>query len=141
MNPRDTSTGAVLENMIIPALVRGGYQCEKHVSIGERLGGGRHIIDVLAKDAAGRKFLISLKWQQVPGTAEQKVPFEAMCLAEAILTSQGKFHAAYLVLGGPGWRLRDFFVRGGLKKHLQHGNLVNILTLEEFIALANSGKL
>lgn len=70
MNPRRTSTGAVLEQMILPALRHGGYQYQTRVNIGQRLGGGKHIIDVLAEEPEGKKFLISLKWQQVSGTAE-----------------------------------------------------------------------
>ncbi|MGB9723164.1 MAG: PD-(D/E)XK nuclease superfamily protein [Chloroflexia bacterium] len=141
MNPRNTTTGAVLEQMILPALEHGGYQYQTRVHIGQRLGRGKHIIDVLAKDREGRQFLISLKWQQVSGTAEQKVPFEAMCLAEAVRSSQGKYHKAYLVLGGDGWKLRDFFVGGDLQSRLLDGNLVNIVTLETFVRLANQGKL
>ncbi len=141
MNPRNTSTGKVLEEMILPALKQGGYSYKRRVCVGERLGGGRHFVDVVAEDREGKKYLISLKWQQVPGTAEQKVPFEVMCLIEAILSSGGKFHKAYLVLGGPGWRLRDFFVKGGLNKFLCHNELVEIVTLEKFIALANKGNL
>ncbi len=141
MNPRDTSTGKVLEDMILPALERGGYKYKKRVLVGERPGGGKHFVDVLAEDPQGRKYLISLKWQQVPGTAEQKVPFEVMCLIEAILSSAGEFQKAYLVLGGPGWHLREFYVKGGLNEVLKFADLVKIVTLEDFIALANKGKL
>lgn len=141
MNPRKTTTGRVLEQMILPALEHGGYQYQTQVNIGQRLGGGKHIIDVLVCDPQGRKFLISLKWQQVSGTAEQKVPFEAMCLADAVLSSQGQYHKAYLVLGGEGWKLRDFFVGGGLQGHLRHSDLVSIVTLETFVGLANQGNL
>ena len=87
-----------------------------------------------------RRILISLKWQQASGTAEQKVPFEVMCLAESVLNDH-KFDVAYLVLGGEGWKLRTFFVGGGLKSHMVHADKVNIITLEAFIALANQGKL
>lgn len=140
MNPRKTTTGGVLEDMVLPALKHGGYTYRKQVRIGERLGGGKHIVDVVAEDKEGRKFLISLKWQQVAGTAEQKVPFEAMCLAEAVRSSN-EYHKAYLVLGGSGWKLREFFVGGGLSAHLRYSNLVHIVTLETFIGLANQGKL
>ncbi len=35
----------------------------RQVHIGTRLGGrGRHLVDVLATDAAGRRVLVSLKW-------------------------------------------------------------------------------
>jgi hypothetical protein len=105
--------------MILPALKRGGYTY------------------VAEKD--GQKYLVSLKWQQVSGTAEQKVPFEVICLAEAIRADG--FSKAYLVLGGEGWKLRNFYVDGGLKAHLAQADKVDILTLESFVARANQGRL
>ncbi len=141
MPARDTGTGGVLEQMVLPALRKGGYDYQTQVHIGQRFGGGKHFVDVLAEDNQGLAFLISLKWQQVSGTAEQKVPFEAMCLAEAVLASDNKFAKAYLVLGGAGWKLRDFFVGGGLAKHLRYDNVVTIMTLEGFVARANREQL
>ena len=70
---RDTGTGAVMEQMVLPALERGGYEYFRQVDIGERLGGGKHVVDVVAYDPHGQGYLISMKWQQVSGTAEQKV--------------------------------------------------------------------
>jgi hypothetical protein len=78
MISRDTGTGVVLERMVIPALEGGGYLVKKGVVVSERLGGGKHIVDVLAQKY-GRRLIVSLKWQQVSGTAEQKVPFEVIC--------------------------------------------------------------
>lgn len=138
MTLRDTGTGAVLEQMVVPALTRGGYICRSHVNIGDRLGGGKHIVDIVAeKDHCSH--LISLKWQQVSGTAEQKVPFEVISLAEAVLS--GSHSSAYLVLGGDGWKLRPFYVSGGLSKHLVFADRVHILTLEGFISRANKAAL
>lgn len=139
--PRNTTTGRVLEEMILPALTRGGYRFKTQVQVGQRFGGGRHIVDVVAWGSDGEGVLISLKWQQTSGTAEQKVPFEAICLADAVLSPENQFKKAYLVLGGAGWKLRDFFVGGGLNEHLRYGELVTILSLEEFIAKANQGQL
>ncbi len=133
-----TGTGAVLEQMILPALDRGGYLYRTGVDIGRRLGLGRHIADVVA-EAGTNHYLISLKWQQVSGTAEQKVPFEVICLSEAM--QEGEFNRAYLVLGGDGWKLRDFYTTGGLARHLTRADLVHIVTLERFVALANQGDL
>ena len=138
MSPRDTSTGQVLEAMIIPALKHSGYDVQQQVVIEDRPGGGTHRIDALATRENSR-FLISLKWQQVSGTAEQKVPFEVISLAEAVRT--GGYAKAYLVLGGDGWTLRDYFTSGGLLTHLKDIDSVRILTLESFIALANQGEL
>jgi len=138
MPPRDTTTGTVLEQMVLPALQRGGYTYKTQVKVGTRPGGGRHIADAVA-EKDGRKWLISMKWQQVSGTAEQKVPFEVISLAEIALSEN--YAAAYLVLGGPGWTLRDFYTEGGLQKHLVHADKVKILTLEDFVAKANQGRL
>jgi len=138
MTPRNTRTGSVLEAMILPALTHGGYDYQSQQLIGKRLGGGRHIVDAIA-EKSGQRYLISLKWQQTGGTAEQKVPFEVISLADVVLT--GGFAKAYLVLGGEGWTLRDFYVRGDLKQHLLHAEKVEILTLESFVARANSGEL
>lgn len=138
MGARDTRTGAVLEQMILSALEQGGYRCRRQVHIGDRPGGGRHVVDAVA-EKDGRRWLVSLKWQQVAGTAEQKVPFEAICLSEAILP--GDYTAAYLVLGGEGWKLRSFYVNGGLDRHLAHGDRVRIVSLETFVAKANRGQL
>ena len=108
------------------------------VQAGTRPGGGTHIVDVLA-DKSGESILISVKWQQTSGTAEQKVPFEVMCLADAV--REGLGDRAYLVLGGTGWKLRDYYTSGALKDHLIHAELVTVLSLEEFVAMANGGRL
>lgn len=138
MTPRDTRTGGVLEVMILPALERGGYTPRAQVVIGTRIGGRAHKIDAIAtKD--GRSVLVSLKWQQVGGTAEQKVPFEVICLAEAV--RDGGYDSAYLVLGGEGWTLREFYASGGLSRYLRDAEAVQIVTLEGFVARANNGRL
>lgn|GEM_PF-5683833 len=76
--PGNTRTGGVLEAMILPALERGGYRHRAQVTIGDRLGCGRHVVDAIA-EKGGQQVLVSVKWQQVAGTAEQKVPFELIC--------------------------------------------------------------
>lgn len=138
MTPRNTSTGGVLEAMIVPALERGGYDYETQVNVGLRCGGGVHKADAVARRDS-EEIVISLKWQQTGGTAEQKVPFEIMCLADAVRS--GKAHRAYLVLGGDGWSLRDYYTSGALADHLIHADLVRVVTLEAFIRLANNREL
>ncbi len=123
---------------MLPALMRGGYWCRQQVHVGARCGGGIHRVDALA-EKAGESILISLKWQQTGGTAEQKVPFEVMCLADAVRSQQAA--RAYLVLGGDGWTLRGYYTSGALADHLIHAHLVRIVTLEAFVRLANNGQL
>jgi PD-(D/E)XK nuclease superfamily protein len=138
MSRRDTGTGAVLERMVLPALEKGGYSYKSQIRIGQRFGGGSHFVDIVAEKGEDR-FLISMKWQQVSGTAEQKVPFEVICLEEALKT--GSYQRAFIVLGGDGWKLRAFFAGGGLNEYLKGSGNVQILTLETFVARANLGKL
>ncbi len=138
MSPRNTRTGDVLEQMVLPALDLGGYTHRVQVNIGKRLGLGRHMVDVVA-EKDGRALLVSMKWQQVSGTAEQKVPYEIICLLEAL--ELGNYSKAYLVLGGDGWKLRNYFVGPGLKRFLAYADKVEILTLEGFVGRANQGKI
>lgn len=138
MSPGNTRTGGVLERMVLPALDQGGYSYRVQVKLGQRLGCGNHFVDAVA-EKDGRKFLVSVKWQQVSGTAEQKVPFEVICLVEAM--AAGHYDRAYVVLGGEGWKLRGFYTGGGLKKYLKDADKVEVLTLESFVARANQGKL
>src|SRR5207249_6860730 len=123
---------------IVPALKRGHYSCETQVKVGTRCGGGTHKVDAVAQKD-GAKVLVSLKWQQTGGTAEQKVPFEIMCLADAVRS--GHAARAYLVLGGDGWTLRDYYTSGSLADHLIHAALARVVTLEAFVRLANNSQL
>jgi hypothetical protein len=135
---RNTRTGGVLEQMVLPALTQGGYQYETQVKLGQRLGCGRHYVDAVV-EKNGKKLLLSVKWQQVSGTAEQKVPFEVICLVEAM--ESGNFEKSYVVLGGDGWTLRDFYTSGGLTKYLRNAEKVEVIKLEAFVARANQGRL
>jgi hypothetical protein len=135
---RNTNTGAVLESMALPALTRGGYSYRAQVVVGNRPGGGSHKVDLVAEKGS-EEFLISMKWQQTSGTAEQKVPFEIICLAEAI-KGNPSFKRGYVVLGGPGWTLRDYYVEK-IQQHLIGTENVKVLGLEAFVALANEGEL
>lgn len=138
MTTRDTRTGSVLELTVLPALELGGYAYEQQVEVGQRLGHGRHMVDAVVTRGEDR-FLLSVKWQQTSGTAEQKVPYEVMCLAAAVRS--GGFSRAYLVLGGEGWKLRSFYTSGALADHLTNADSVDVITLESFIARANQGTL
>ena len=80
---RNTRTGGVLERMVLPALEQGGYTWRAQVKTGAAAWVRRHFVDAVA-EKDDLKYLVSVKWQQVSGTAEQKVPFEVICLAEAM---------------------------------------------------------
>ena len=142
MVPRDTTTGTVFEDMLALALSHGGYEAQKQVVVGERLGGRKHKVDWIATAPNGDKFIISVKWQQTSGTAEQKVPFELLCLIDTVSKGSGDYKRAYLVLGGGGWTLRDWYIGDGLREFLiPYEDYVDIISGEAFISIANQGKL
>ena len=136
---RNTRTGNVMEEMLTSALTQGNYKFKKNVNVGTRLGGGRHMMDLVAYE--GEKiFLVSSKWQQTSGTAEQKIPFEVMCLGDVIRTRP--VTQAYLVLGGKGWSRKEYFLSSEFKTDLaEFCKGVIIIDLEDFIAKANNSKL
>lgn len=134
MTPR-TTTGLVLEKTVIPALDAAGYRYRRKVRIGKRPNGRRHICDILVRHPSQGYIIVSVKWQQVSGTAEQKIPFEVICLQKVMRISR-KMRCAYIVLGGTGWTLREFYTRGGLRRYLPYKN-IHIVTLDEFIAIVN----
>ena len=135
---RNTRTGQVLEDTVLVCLDFGGYEVRKQVDIGFRLGGGKHKVDLVASKE-GRDILISLKWQQSSGTAEQKVPYEFMCLAKA-LDEDPELEGAYIVIGGTGWTKDSFFL-GDLPEWVNTEHHVRVIRLEEFMGKANNGEL
>ena len=83
--------------------------------------------------------LISSKWQQTSGTAEQKVPYEYMCLAH-VLSNSSDIHRAYIVIGGNGWTKHEFYLND-LENWVDTEEFVDVVRLEDFLAKANRGNL
>lgn len=140
MSPRNTKSGGVLEQMVQHALAQGKYKYVRGKTVGTRFGIAAHRIDTYAEDQEGRIHLISLKWQQVSGTAEQKIPFEVISLIDLLLKNES-YYKAHLVLGGDGWKYKDFYVSGGLRPYIHNADRVNIMTLDAFVGAANQGML
>ncbi len=142
---RDTTSGDILENMILPALDRhykGRYR-RRHLLPEPGLGGRRHYVDVLVEREDGKQILISLKYQGTAGTVEEKVPYEVIKLISAIRQGAGKYPYAYIILAGTGFsrQLREFYLSGGLAGYILDWELIKIITLDQFLELANRKKL
>src|SRR5579864_2880242 len=101
--------------MILPSLTHGGYTYIKQYLMGTRPGGRKHFLDVLAQDAENNAYAISLKWQQSSGTAEAKVPYEMMSMAELRQNHPGVIRA-YIILAGDGWTLKDYYIQTQLRE-------------------------
>lgn len=144
---RDTSTGKVFEQIVLPALDHAKYDYKTQVYIGNKPNGRKQIADLVIYDG-DRQILVSKKWQQSGGTAEEKIPFEVIMLARAC--QEFAYQKAYLVLGGTdhntalkteGWTLRNWYLSGGLEPWIVHQDLVEIIASDSFIAKINRRQL
>ena len=79
---------------------------KRGVYVGKKRNGGKHYVDILLNGNT----LLSLKYQRVQGTAEEKVPFEVMKLHHACLDHG--YDSAILVLAGPdkAWKWKDYYL-------------------------------
>ena len=144
---RDTTTGTLNEKEIEKFLVENFADAVKsQVNIGKKRNDGLHVVDVLiggetytpkgkkrpiSKHKGGK--LISLKYQQVAGTAEEKVPFEVMKLQDAI-DDYGYESAIIVLCGNNGWTWKDEYLSDRFMKRMKLiGPDVTIMSQEEFL--------
>ena len=123
--PRDTSTGKVNE-ADIEQFLNENYEGNVYpqAEVGTQFDTGKtHIVDVLLGGKAYKKTkkhkryisehqggtLISLKYQDNGGTAEEKVPFEFMKLQNAI-NKYGYKKALIVLCGDKGWTLKKTYL-------------------------------
>lgn len=137
-----TKTGSTLEVTVEAVLLNNSYAVSKQQIVGTKPGGGRHKADLVGMRPNGSKFLVSLKWQQTAGSAEEKVPFEVIKLLHA-LRENVEYDKAYIVIGGSGFSqgLVDFYLSEEFRSYVRESEKIEILTLNDIIARANRGAL
>jgi hypothetical protein len=115
--------------------------------IGNKRNGGSHVVDLLFDGEVEYKskrktpdslhkggLLVSLKNQDVSGTAEEKVPFECMKLQDAI--DDYGYDSAILVLNGDGWTWKEEYLSERFRKRMKLiAPDVTIISNEDFIKL------
>jgi hypothetical protein len=133
-----TRTGTGQEIMIESLLKYNNYNYEKQIFIGNQLFNNRYKADFVIDDS----IIVSLKWQQVPGTAEQKVIYEIASLIKIIIESN-KYTKAYLVIGGNGFsaNAKEYLFNQRYKDILKNEDLVKSISTEDFIARLNNNDL
>lgn len=91
----------------------------------------------------GKPIPISLKYQGVGGTTDEKIPFEIIKLIHLVEVGGGKYPYAYIVIAGPGINslLRAFYLSGELANYIRGYENVKITTLDNFLELANRKRL
>ena len=124
--PRDTSTGKVneadIEQFLTENFSDGVYP---QTEVGTQFDTGKkHIVDILLGGKAYKKtkkakrwisehiggILLSLKYQKVEGTSEEKIPFEFMKLQNAI-NKYGYKKALIVLCGDNGWTLKKTYLK------------------------------
>lgn len=127
---RDTSTGIKYEKRLETFLKENNYQCKSQVVLGKKRNGGNHRVDLVID-----KTLVSLKHQEVKGTAEEKVPFEFMKLQHAV--DDYNYDNAIIVLSGnSGWTWKDYFLSTEFKAQMASIYPdVSIMSHEQFLEI------
>jgi len=137
-----TRTGSTLEVTVEAVLLNNSYAVQKQQIVGTKPGGGRHKADLVGMRPNGSKFLVSLKWQQTAGSAEEKIPFEVIKLLHA-LRENPAYDKAYIVVGGDGFSpgLVEFYLSDEFRSYIRESEKIEILTLNDVITRANRGAL
>lgn len=140
---KGTKTGSFWEQVIKPVLeihYAGKYSTQ--VIVGNQLFGGPYKADFLIYDTEKGNIIVSAKWQQVSGTAEQKLIYEIASLISIVRKNQS-FRKAYVVIGGSGFSpgARAYLLKQRHTEVLSDGSLVEVITLEDFLARANKKEL
>ncbi len=137
-----TRTGSTLEVTVEAVLLNNSYAVQKQQNAGTKPGGGRHKVDLVGMRPNGTKFLVSLKWQQTAGSAEEKIPFEVIKLLHA-LRENTDYDKAYIVIGGDGFSpgLVEFYLSDEFRSYIRESQKIEILTLNDVITRANRGSL
>ena len=129
---RDTTTGTNYETEVENLLEDySEHTVESQVMVGVKRNGGRHYCDIVLNGDE----LISLKYQRVQGTAEEKIPFEFMKLQHAI--DDHGYKSATIVLAGPdkAWKWKDYYLSEEFRAKM--GSIypgVRIITHEQFVS-------
>ena len=92
-------SGKKFEKLVAQILRKNGCLVTEQANIGFKFKNKKHQVDSLVNG----KILVSVKWQDSGGTAEEKVGYEMWTLNEKILS--GVFEKAFVILGGPGWTI------------------------------------
>lgn len=132
---RDTTTGLRFEKALTFHLEQTKlHDVKTQVIIGNKRNGSKHRVDIILDD----KELISLKYQGVAGTAEEKVNHEFMKLQHAI--EDYGYESATIVIDDPNgaWTWKDFYLSEEFKAQMKTlYPAVSIMDSMEFSELYN----
>lgn len=127
---RANSNGRTAEDIIAGVLAKKGVLAHRQYQIGRSIYGGGLVTDFFIEPTARfpEGLAIESKWQEVSGTAEEKLPY----LVENIRT---QFPCPVIVIVGGGG------ARGGavswLRRQVDGYKLIHVFAFEEFVTWTN----
>lgn len=128
---KNSTTGKNFEDAIENLLEYfSDHSYKTQVNIGLKRNSRKHIVDILLNDSE----LISLKYQQVEGTAEEKIPFEFMKLQHAV--DDYGYKSATIVISGPdsAWKWKNYYLSSEFSEQMKKIYPdVNIIELGDFM--------
>lgn len=128
---RDTTTGKSYEDAVEELLIEySDHTVKSQVNVGAKRNGGKHYVDILLN----QEVLLSLKFQRVQGTAEEKIPFEVMKLQHAV--DDHGYKSAIIVLAGPdkAWKWKDYYLSNEFQSDMKKIYPdVRIISHEQFL--------
>jgi len=122
------SSGKAFEKVLADYLTKkySNAIIEEQIKVGKKIGVNKnYVVDILFN----RKILISAKFQDTGGTAEQKIPHEIINLQH--LCENYGYEKAYIVYSGQGFTLMESYKSTEMSRYITAPN-VKILSFEEF---------
>lgn len=136
--PKNCSSGRKFQNQVKTLLLESGWHVDLEYVLGHRLGKkSKHRVDIKAtKDRLD--ILISCKYQDVPGTAPDKLPYEYMCMLHAV--EANLMDKGFLVLFGEPLLKENVFHPMRIEqmaRYMTISNKVQVCSFEEFYRIIN----
>lgn len=131
-------SGTRFENVVKQFLQDNGWSVEKQYPCGYRLGKRKPYKVDLKASKGDRDILISCKYQEVAGSAPDKLPYEYMSLLHAVKTNE--MDKGYLVLFGKELIEHNVFhpLRiSEMEAYMTISTKVQVIEFEELMGLAN----
>lgn len=150
MSLLSSRTGKATEQSIAELLREAGYCFKAQDREGKHPWGSTHVVDFLIRDRDTTQVLydptrtpiaiLSLKFQGVRGTADEKIPFELLALRHAL--NRGRAQRAYILIVGEGMRekLRTWYLSGGVGQFMDCTD-IKVIGYDKFASLVNRGEL
>ncbi len=109
------------------------------------LTNGKHKPDKIIKDKDDKLIIISKKWQETAGTADEKIFYEIIKLIDLVETYKPTIKSTYILLGGNGWRsyLKNYYLSEDWNRYLEtrYRNIVKLVTIDSILPLISRRKL